>query len=65
MNGLMNRIIKIWDLRKAHSKRKNPAFVENNEESVSELSSVRPHGISSMVLSPNGQKLFALSTDSQ
>lgn len=61
---LFESIIKVWDLRKAHSRRVNPAFVENNEEAVAEnMKSSRPHGISSMVLSPNGQKLFALSTD--
>lgn len=38
--------------------------MENNEEAVAERGSSRPHGIASMALSPNGQKLYALSTDS-
>lgn len=59
------RIIKVWDLRKSHSRRANPAFVETNEDAVSNTGSTRPHGISSMVLAPNGRKLYALSTDSQ
>lgn len=58
-------IIKLWDLRKIHTRRKNPPFVENNEEAVAELTTARPHGISSMVISPDGRRLYALSTDSR
>lgn len=58
-------VVKVWDLRRSHSRRVNPAFVESNEDSVSNTASLRPHGISSMTLAPNGQKLYALSKDSQ
>ncbi|KAK4704969.1 denticleless, partial [Phenoliferia sp. Uapishka_3] len=55
--------IKVWDLRKSHKRRVNPEHLESNEDAVADAGTARPHGISNMALSPNGQKIFALSTD--
>jgi len=58
-------VVKVWDLRRSHSRRINPAFYETNEEAVVTANTARPHGIASMQLAPDGRKLYALSTDSQ
>ncbi|GAA5925500.1 WD40 repeat domain-containing protein [Sporobolomyces koalae] len=63
--GSADSVVKIWDLRRSHSRRINPAFYETNEDSVEAAASARPHGIASMQLAPDGRRLYALSTDSQ
>ncbi|GAA5860476.1 hypothetical protein JCM5353_005538 [Sporobolomyces roseus] len=63
--GSADSIVKIWDLRRSHSRRVNPAFYETNEDALISAPSARPHGIASMQLAPDGRKLYALSTDSQ
>ena len=55
----------MWDLRKSHKRRVNPEHLESNEDAVAETGTARPHGISNMNVSPNGQKIYALSTDSR
>lgn len=59
------RVVKIWDLRKSHTRRVNPEEVEASRAAVTGLDLPRSFGISSMVLSPNGQRLYALSMDSK
>ncbi|GAA5893577.1 WD40 repeat domain-containing protein [Sporobolomyces salmoneus] len=63
--GSADSVIKVWDLRRSHSRRVNPAFYETNEEAVTTAATARPHGIASMQLAPDGKKLYALSTDSR
>ncbi|GAA6060012.1 hypothetical protein JCM10212_001170 [Sporobolomyces blumeae] len=63
--GSADSVIKIWDLRRSHSRRVNPASYETNEDAVVTTQSSRAHGISSMQLSPDGRRLYAFSTDSQ
>ncbi|GAA6008190.1 hypothetical protein JCM11491_001923 [Sporobolomyces phaffii] len=63
--GSADGVVKIWDLRRSHSRRVNPAFYETNEEAVTTAATARPHGIASMQLAPDGRKLYVLSTDSQ
>ncbi|KDE04858.1 hypothetical protein MVLG_04718 [Microbotryum lychnidis-dioicae p1A1 Lamole] len=62
-SGSADSVIKVWDLRRSHSRRVNPASFETNEIAVSNTSSKRPHGISSLVLSPDGRALYSLGTD--
>ncbi|SCZ88489.1 BZ3500_MvSof-1268-A1-R1_Chr2-1g04444 [Microbotryum saponariae] len=62
-SGSADSVIKVWDLRRSHSRRINPASFETNEIAVSNTSSKRPHGISSLVLSPDGRALYSLGTD--
>ncbi|GAA5862677.1 hypothetical protein JCM8547_003510 [Rhodosporidiobolus lusitaniae] len=69
-SGSSDSVIKIWDLRRSHSRRVNPQSFETNEDSVLSLQSAsspsaRPHGIASMSLAPDGRRLYALSTGSQ
>ncbi|KAI5479845.1 hypothetical protein MNV49_002403 [Pseudohyphozyma bogoriensis] len=64
-SGSSDSIIKIWDLRKNQTRRVNPVFVETNDVAVASTNQLRPHGISSMVMAPNGQKIYGLSTDSK
>ncbi|KAL8280177.1 hypothetical protein RQP46_007507 [Phenoliferia psychrophenolica] len=64
-SGSSDSLVKVWDLRKSHKRRVNPEHLESNEDAVAETGTARPHGISNMALSPNGQKIFALSTDSR
>ncbi|GAA6000019.1 hypothetical protein JCM10207_006015 [Rhodosporidiobolus poonsookiae] len=64
-SGSADSIVKVWDLRRSHSRRVNPATLETNEDALLNLDSARPHGIASMTLAPDGRKLYALSTDSQ
>lgn len=61
----MHSLIKVWDLRKSHKRRVNPEHLESNADAVADTGAARPHGISNMALSPNGQKIYALSTDSR
>ncbi|GAA5887824.1 hypothetical protein JCM6882_000765 [Rhodosporidiobolus microsporus] len=74
-SGSADSVIKIWDLRRSHSRRVNPqSYDETNEDAVSSLSTFssagdesgprRPHGIASMALAPDGKRVYALSTDS-
>ncbi|GAA5948118.1 hypothetical protein JCM3765_007118 [Sporobolomyces pararoseus] len=63
--GSADSVVKIWDLRRSHSRRVNPAFYETSEEAVTTANTARPHGIANMQLAPDGRKLYALSTDSQ
>ncbi|SCV72018.1 BQ2448_4712 [Microbotryum intermedium] len=62
-SGSADSVIKVWDLRRSHSRRVNPASFETNEIAVSHTASKRPHGISSLVLSPDGRALYSLGTD--
>ncbi|GAA5981733.1 hypothetical protein JCM11641_004229 [Rhodosporidiobolus odoratus] len=68
-SGSSDSTVKIWDLRRSHSRRVNPQSYETNEDAASSLctssSSARPHGIASMSLAPDGRRIYALSTDSQ
>ncbi|BGP55690.1 hypothetical protein JCM8202v2_003297 [Rhodotorula sphaerocarpa] len=63
-SGSSDGVVKIWDLRRSHTRRVNPATWETNEDAVTNTEAARPHGISSLVLAPDGRKLYALSTDS-
>lgn len=56
-------MLKIWDLRKSQGKSARPRFEENNEEALLELGGQRPHGIANMKISPDGHRIYALSTD--
>lgn len=60
---MLGSVIKVWDLRKSHSRRVYPAHVESNEEAVANTEESRPHGISSMTLAPDQRTLYALSKD--
>ncbi|KAM0746748.1 WD40 repeat-like protein [Meredithblackwellia eburnea MCA 4105] len=69
--GSCDGVIKLWDLRKSYKRRVHPDPLETNEDAVeSTLVSQegtgrkRPHGISSMVVAPDGERIYALSTDS-
>ncbi|GAA5944178.1 hypothetical protein JCM3775_001089 [Rhodotorula graminis] len=62
--GSADGSIKVWDLRRSHSRRINPATFETNDDALLSTMSARPHGISHMTLAPDGRKLYALSTDS-
>ncbi|BGP40458.1 hypothetical protein JCM10450v2_004440 [Rhodotorula kratochvilovae] len=62
--GSADSVVKVWDLRRSHSRRVNPATHETNEDALLSTMTTRPHGISSMALAPDGRKLYALSTDS-
>jgi WD40 repeat protein len=61
----LSSTIKVWDLRKSHSWRANPVCVESNEDVVASSESARSRGISSMVLAPDGRRLYAYSTDAR
>ncbi|GAA5820531.1 hypothetical protein JCM11251_003034 [Rhodosporidiobolus azoricus] len=75
-SGSADSVIKIWDLRRSHSRRVNPqSYEETNDDAVLSLPTPtsnghtddalrRPHGIASMALAPDGKRIFALSTDS-
>ncbi|GAA5887296.1 hypothetical protein JCM5296_004593 [Sporobolomyces johnsonii] len=63
--GSADSVVKIWDLRRSHSRRVNPAHYETNEDALLATPSARPHGIASMQVAPDGRKLYALSTDSR
>ncbi|BGP16592.1 hypothetical protein JCM10213_000494 [Rhodosporidiobolus nylandii] len=68
-SGSSDSVIKIWDLRRSHSRRVNPASYETNEDAASSLctsegGSARPHGIANLTLAPDGTRLYALATDS-
>ncbi|GAA6052878.1 hypothetical protein JCM3770_004389 [Rhodotorula araucariae] len=63
-SGSADSVVKVWDLRRSHSRRVNPATYETNEDALLSTMTTRPHGISSMALAPDGRKLYALSTDS-
>ncbi|GAA5983193.1 hypothetical protein JCM10908_000190 [Rhodotorula pacifica] len=63
-SGSSDGVVKIWDLRRSHTRRINPATHETNEDAVTNTETTRPHGISSLTLAPDGRKLYALSTDS-
>ncbi|KAM0791339.1 hypothetical protein ACM66B_005807 [Microbotryomycetes sp. NB124-2] len=63
--GSADSVIKVWDLRRSHSKRVNPVSVENNDEWASNADSIRSHGIASMAVAPDGRKLYALCKDSR
>ena len=63
-------IIKLWDLRKAASRRINPPSIEETLDftthDFSDMSTrARSHGIASISLSPDGSRLYALSTNSK
>ncbi|GAA6001490.1 WD40 repeat domain-containing protein [Rhodotorula paludigena] len=62
--GSSDGVVKVWDLRRSHSRRVNPATYETNEDALLSTATNRPHGISSMTVAPDGRKLYALSTDS-
>ncbi|GAA6028433.1 hypothetical protein JCM8097_007027 [Rhodosporidiobolus ruineniae] len=68
-SGSADSVIKIWDLRRSHSRRVNPATYETNEDSLLHLEAAgpaaRPHGIASMALAPDGRRLYAQATDSR
>lgn len=67
-SGSSDSAVRVWDLRKAHSRRVNPAWCDSNDEHVAErvaASGSRPYGVSSLTLSDDGRMLYALSTDSQ
>ncbi|KAK4054496.1 hypothetical protein OIV83_000990 [Microbotryomycetes sp. JL201] len=61
--GSADSVIKVWDLRRSHSKRVNPASVEDSEDWASNTDSIRSHGISNMAIAPNGRRLYALCKD--
>ncbi|KAG0150762.1 hypothetical protein CROQUDRAFT_87597 [Cronartium quercuum f. sp. fusiforme G11] len=65
--GSVNGIVKLWDIRKKtpYSSKIHPVPAEQSaDQNVHELSSVRPHGISSLTLSSDGARLYSLGTDS-
>ncbi|GAA5872197.1 hypothetical protein JCM3774_002290 [Rhodotorula dairenensis] len=63
-SGSSDGVVKIWDMRRSHTRRINPATYETNEDAVMNTDTTRPHGISNLNLAPDGRKLYALSTDS-
>lgn len=59
-------MVKVWDLRRSHAKRVNPDSVAASVDLTlaGRPASRRPHGISSLALSPDGVNVYALGTDS-
>lgn len=57
------RVIKLWDLRKAAARRINPPSVEESLDFAA--TPTRSYGTASLCLSPDGAKVYALSTNSK
>ncbi|KAK4056692.1 hypothetical protein OIO90_002244 [Microbotryomycetes sp. JL221] len=64
-SGSADSIVKVWDLRKSHSRRVNPGSVDTNEDWAANTDEVRPHGVASMALAPDGRRIYILCKDSK
>lgn len=63
--GSADGIVKVWDLRKSHSRRINPVPIASSPDHslVTPINAPpRSHGISTLSLSPDGTSLYAMST---
>ena len=60
--GSADGVVKVWDLRKSHTRRVNPVALASSPDFTTSNTSHRSHGLSSLALSGDGTSLYALST---
>lgn len=63
--GSADSVLKAWDLRSSYKRFVNPPAAETTELASGELGAIRQHGVLSMALSPDGQTIYAASSDNQ